>query len=219
MIQSKIHARSEGHWIITKPILPFFFTLILALPCNAYGQSWSSPTGKYSSAFKSAEATKPADNPIELKAWIVSEPGKRSGYLVVAAKLSTESYLYALTQEGVSATKIEVATHDGFEINGAFRPTKPPILVEKDPVFGERQEKHFGEIEFFLPIKIAPGQTPEDLKIDVRLNGQVCTGDSSCIPIRDRVIQARFGDYLLRTDRQYEANTDGRFGTELPKIR
>lgn len=141
--------------------------------------------------------------PYEFASWIAVEPDTQTGYLVVSARLADASYLHSLTQEGPSATKLEVAVTDSFEIAGVFRPDQPPKVIEKDPVFGKRQEKHFGSVEFYLPIRISANQVPEDLQIKIRINGQVCTEDSMCLPIRDHVLVAKFNDYIMRENSRY----------------
>ncbi|MEZ6094526.1 MAG: hypothetical protein R3C03_09865 [Pirellulaceae bacterium] len=152
---------------------------------------------------QSAEQT-PAP-PYELKTWILSEAGTQKAFLMVSAKMSEGSYLHSLTQQGPSQTMIEVAVSDDFRITGPFRPTKAPKVIDDDPLLGGRIEKHFETVEFFLPIEIAAGKAAEDLTIDIRVNGQVCTSDSMCMQIRDQVLTARFGDLLMRTDERYGA--------------
>jgi hypothetical protein len=146
-----------------------------------------------------APDVKPAA-PYQLDAWIAVDPKANRGILVVRAIMNRDGYLHALTQDGPARTRLEVAVHEGFEIDGIFRPSVEPKVIENDPVLNERIEKHYESVDFFLPIKIAANQNPEDLKIKVRVNGQVCIDNSSCIPVRDKILVAEFGTYLMASD-------------------
>ena len=148
----------------------------------------------------------PMVEPIAWTTRIVAQPDRQSGFLVVAAQLQPGFALYSLTHPGEAATKIEVARQPGFAIAGAFRPDRAPVVA--DYVGGTaREEKHVDTVEFYLPIKLAAGQIPEDLEIKVRVNGQACS-DSSCVPVINKVMTAKFDEYLLRDDLRYasEAN-------------
>jgi hypothetical protein len=145
--------------------------------------------------------------PIVWTTRIVAQPDRQSGFLVVAAQLQPGFALYSLTHPGEAATKIEVARQPGFAIAGAFRPDRAPVVAE----YGRgdaREEKHVETVEFYLPIKLAAGQIPEDLEIRVRVNGQACS-DSSCVPVINKVMTAKFDEYLLRDDLRYASESSG----------
>jgi hypothetical protein len=135
-----------------------------------------------------------------LDSWIIVDAAARTGTVVVRATLQDGGYIHSLTQEGPAATKIELALNDGFSIDGIFRPTKEPEVIERDPVLGERVEKHYQSVDFYLPIRFASNQNPEDVSIKIRVSGQVCIDNSSCIPIRDKILIAEFSNYMLSED-------------------
>ncbi len=150
-----------------------------------------------------------SDEPCALTAYVLYEADGKNGYLVVKAKIAEGHHLYSLTQPGGSATKIEVAKNESFEIAGVFRPTKAP-QVDGDPQSPGRHEIHAEEVEFYLPIKLTKGMIPNEVVINVRVNGQVCS-DSTCVPISNKVLTAKYGDVMSLQDKRYQGQN-----TQLP---
>ena len=140
------------------------------------------------------------------------EENTRTGYLILTAKIPEGSYIYSLTQKGnPPPSKIEIATSDQFEVAGNFKPEFPPTVVEQDPDFGVRTEKHKKSLRFFIPLQLAETSSPENLTIRLRFNGQVCSEEGTCMPIRDKVIEAGFSGYFQRVaDQNANTRTDRR---------
>ena len=152
------------------------------LPTVALGQSLVPiPTGK--------QIESP---PYELQARFFCDSNSKDGYVVVKIKLGTDHYLYSLSQAGELATKIEFSLSPTLKINGPLRPSSAPKITDIDPVLGDRSEKHFDQIAFVLPIRLISETNPEKCRIDVRINGQVCSETGTCQLIRDKVISAVF---------------------------
>ena len=126
--------------------------------------------------------------------------GTTSGYLVVQVELQPESYMYSLNQTGaINPTKIKVVPSDGFIVDGKFNPDRPAEVIEKDPVFNQRVEKHKGKIQFFAPVKFSSTEAAGKTKPEIIINGQVCSTDGVCLPIRDKRVKAEFGGFFGRS--------------------
>jgi thiol:disulfide interchange protein len=126
--------------------------------------------------------------------------GTTSGYLVVQVELPPESYMYSLNQTGaINPTKIKVVPSDGFIVDGKFNPDRPAEVIENDPVFSQRVEKHKGKIQFFAPVKFSSVEAVSEAQPEIILNGQVCSAGGVCMPIRDKRVQAEFGGFFGRS--------------------
>jgi len=126
--------------------------------------------------------------------------GTTSGYLVVQVQLAAESYMYSLNQAGaINPTKIQVVPSDGFIVDGKFNPDRPAEIIENDPVFNQRVEKHKGKVQFFVPVKFASTEAASKTTPEVILNGQVCSTGGVCLPIRDKRVKAEFGGFFGRS--------------------
>ena len=102
--------------------------------------------------------------------------GTTSGYLVVQVDLAPESYMYSLNQAGaIDPTKIQVVPSEGFMIDGKFSPDRPAEVIENDPVFNQRVEKHKGKVQFFAPVKFTSAEAVGQVQPEIILNSQVCS--------------------------------------------
>ncbi len=126
--------------------------------------------------------------------------GTTSGYLVVQVELGPGSYMYSLNQTGaINPTKIQVVPSDAFIIDGKFNPDRPAEVIENDPVFNQRVEKHKGKVQFFVPVKFNSVEAAGEVQPEIVLNGQVCSTEGVCLPIRDKRIKAEFGGFFGRS--------------------
>ena len=126
--------------------------------------------------------------------------GTTSGYLVVQVDLGPGSHMYSLSQAGaINPTKIQVVPSDAFFIDGKFSPDRPADVIEKDPVFNQRVELHKGKVQFFVPVKFNSVEAISDTQPEIVFNGQVCSTEGVCLPIRDKRIKAEFGGFFGRT--------------------
>lgn len=126
--------------------------------------------------------------------------GTTSGYLVVQVELGPGSYMYSLNQTGaIKPTKIQVVPSDAFFIDGKFNPDRPAEVIENDPVFNQRVEKHKGKVQFFVPVKFNSAEAAGEVQPEIVLNGQVCSIEGVCLPIRDKKVKAEFGGFFGRS--------------------
>ena len=127
------------------------------------------------------------------------EQGSTTGYLVVKVEMAKGSYIYSMTQPApMRAAKITVSPSNQFRIIGKFAPDKPATVVEFDPIFEQRVEKHKGSIQFFVPIELAKGVEVATLTPELTFAGQVCTEDNICMAISDLKTKGKFGGYFER---------------------
>lgn len=125
--------------------------------------------------------------------------GTRKGVLILKAEIPKGSYIYALTQQGnPPPSKIKVQKSDQFKITGKFAADRHPKIVKKDPVFNNRLEKHSKTVQFFVPIELADGVDPDSVAPQVLFDGQVCSEEGTCMPIRSRQIAATFAGYFAQ---------------------
>ena len=128
--------------------------------------------------------------------------GTDQGRLILRAKIVDGHHIYAVTQKGSPPpTKIEIKDSKQFRLDGTFRPDKKPVVVEHDPLFDNRVEKHYGSIEFSVPIQIAQGVDATRLNVHMKFHGQVCSNRGACYPLFNKQIPVRFGGYVEKTEK------------------
>lgn len=132
--------------------------------------------------------------PCQLSARIHLQEGSTKGYLVVKAKLMKDHYIYSLTQPGGSASAIKVKADKSIKLTGKFTPDTPAKVIAKDPLLGHAVEKHFKQVQFFVPIEVAPQTDLKKLAVKLQFNGQVC-GDASCMPLSEKLV-GKFAGYF-----------------------
>ena len=134
--------------------------------------------------------------------------GSTEGYIVLQIDLAPEHYIYSVSPDGSPApTKIEIVPSPSVKTSNSFSPDQPPAVTENDPVFQRRIEKHTGRVQFFVPCSLDPNA---DYKLTgmpvIEFNGQVCSKDGVCIPIRKQKIKVNFAGYFEQeTDSQTSA--------------
>lgn len=126
------------------------------------------------------------------------QQGSTEGYIVLQVDLAPEHYIYSVSPEGSPApTKIEIVPSASVKTSNTFSPDQPPLVTENDPVFQRRIEKHTGRVQFFVPCRLDPNA---DYKLTgmpvIEFNGQVCSKDGVCIPVRKKRIQVNFAGYF-----------------------
>jgi hypothetical protein len=150
--------------------------------------------------------TSRASDPIRLKAEFKLYPGKKTGMLILHAKMPDENYIYSLTQKKIPPpTKLIVEKNEKFKVTGKFKPDKKPTVIEKDEVFNNRIEKHYKTVVFSAPIQLADDADADSLKITVTMNGQVCN-EQNCTMIRAKKAVAKFGGTLKKKPKTTKSN-------------
>ena len=149
-------------------------------------------------------------SPYRLSSRVHLQRDSNKGYLIVQVDLIEGSYIYSLTQKGaIPASKLAVAHSPLFRLTGEFGPDRPATVVAHDPVFEQRVEKHLQRVQFFAPIEIAPGADPAKILAAVTFNGQVCTDQGFCTPLRNMQLTGKFAGYFQRSQAEKaSANQD-----------
>lgn len=164
--------------------------VMLCNQSNLNAQLLDTPADRVSQTIEQSKSKKPC----ELSARIHLQEGTTKGYLVVKAVLSKDHYIYSLTQQGVSASKIKVTADKRFKLTGKFTPDMPAKVIAKDPWLGHAVEKHFKQVQFFVPIEISSATDLKKLSVKVEFNGQVC-GNDSCLPLNEK-LTGKFVSYF-----------------------
>lgn len=120
------------------------------------------------------------------------------GYIVLQIDLAPGHYIYSVSPEGSPApTKISIVPSASVQTADTFSPDQPPAVIENDPIFERRIEKHTERVQFFVPCRLDPHA---DYKLTglpvIEFNGQVCSTDGVCIPIRNHKIAVQFAGYF-----------------------
>lgn len=154
------------------------------------------------------------DKPYQLTTRIHVQKGTNKGYLIVQADLKKGSYVYSLTQAGdIPPSKLSVANSKQFKMLAGFSPDRPATVVKNDPLFQQRVEKHKDKVQFFAPIEFAAGVNPEGVVAQVTFNGQVCSDEGFCMPIRDLKLSGKFAGYFQRSSSQQAKQQSAGSGT------
>ena len=169
-------------------------------------------TGRTSAAKTSGSVSKSKTDGEVKKPWKLTsrihlEKGTNSGYLVVQLDLDAGYHVYSLNPKGSpSPTKLAVLPSNDLKVEAKFVSKTAPKVIEQDPVFKQRIEKHAGQIQFFAPIIVRPGIDLQKLTQEVKFSGQICS-DSACQPIRNQTSTAIFGGYFELPKRRKAAAT------------
>ena len=179
-------------------------TLVRAIVLLVVVGTWSLTSATLEGQSPQFQPQSQTESQLELSGSFHLEEGANTGYLVLEANIPAGSYIYSLTQEGnPPPSRIEVAKSDSYQVSGAFKPDNEPVVVENDPIFENRTEKHKQNVRFFIPLQLAAGTDPAGLTIPMRFSGQICSEtEGTCMPIQDRVVNAEFGGAYQRVAEQ-----------------
>ena len=135
------------------------------------------------------------------------EKDSTRGYLVLECELGHKNYIYSLTQTGaVSPFEIKVSPSADFRLLDQFQPDQAPTVVEDDPIFQQRLEKHLEHVRFFVPVEIHPQANPAELQAEIHFKGQVCSENGTCTPLRNQKTIARIAGFFERVAQRPEPN-------------
>lgn len=155
----------------------------------------------------SKKATDKVLKPFRLSSRFHLKNGTNEGYLIVKVELPDQSYIYSLTQpEPFPKTKISVASSPHFSLTSkqSFTPDRSPKIIEKDPDFGARLEKHSGIVQFVVPIEMNKTISAKELQIQIELDGQVCD-EVTCLPFFRKKTTAKFAGFYDPTEIKHAA--------------
>ncbi|HIA19420.1 MAG TPA: hypothetical protein EYN03_01555 [Planctomycetes bacterium] len=129
----------------------------------------------------------PGGKPVKVSATFYVPPGKRRGKLYVTAKIAPQNHLYSVTQKpgGPLPTKIRLNSPTKVKLVGPWTPDKKPKVKASD-VFDVPVEEHHGTVTWTAPLEIPAGVDAKTLKLQVKIDGQVCTDDLlSCMEVKE----------------------------------
>jgi hypothetical protein len=175
-------------------------------PHPTFGQSQSTD-----SANSAESAAQLASQPYQLTGRFHIQSGTNQGYLVLQCDLPPGNYINSLTQAGdLKPSTITVTPSDQFSTAGKFYPDQPPKITEMDPVFNQRTEKHRGKIQFFVPISVSENVDLNQLHPELIFDGQVCSEENVCTPLRNKSVKANFGGYFERASEKRDNSQNTR---------
>ncbi len=162
--------------------------------------------GNQETAQKPPEIEKPEITELTLAGRFHLITGTQRGVLILKAEIPEGSHIYALTQKGSPPpSKIVVTESKHFQIKGKFSADRNPKIVEFDPIFKGRLEKHYKLVQFYVPIQLTAGTDPAEIRPEIVFDGQVCSDLGVCMPIRGLKVKAVFAGYY---DEQAQKQTD-----------
>ena len=165
---------------------PFFLTLVVAISFLL--------TDSVTAQFELQ-----SENEVKVTARYHIESGKNNGFLIVKLDISPGSYIYSMTQgEPLQPSKLVVKSSKAFTVGKKFKCDKQPQVIEKDPVFQTRLEKHSGTVQFYVPIRLTSVTTPKSVRPEITFSGQVCSDQGYCVPISGITAKAKFAGFFER---------------------
>jgi hypothetical protein len=150
-----------------------------------------------------AAKNKTPAGPCQLSARYHLERGTYQGYLILSVELAPGAYIHSLTlNKELSPSVITVAASSAYQVGNPFHPDRAPTVIARDPVFEARMEKHFGQVQFFVPLEVRPSVDLKQFQVPIEFNGQVCTAEGVCMPLKNQIVQASFAGFFERTAAQ-----------------
>ena len=139
------------------------------------------------------------ESDVEVSARYHIQTGTDQGFLIVKVEIAEGSYIYSLTQpEPLIPSKIVVKSSKSFVAGKKFKCDNQPKVIEKDPVFESRLEKHSGTVQFYVPIRLAAASNPKSVQPEISFSGQVCSEQGYCMPIKALTAKAKFAGFFER---------------------
>ena len=183
----------------------FSALIVIELSCRlACGQALQPIPTRTNETRQTAEQDK---LPYKLTSRFHLQKGTNRGYVVLRVELEEGSYIYSLNQTGdVRPTRIRTFESKLFRLTGKFNSDRPATVIENDPMFKHRIEKHKGVIQFFAPIEVVPGLDVNQLTADLAFDGQVCQEAGYCMPILGLKVKCRFSGYFDPIARKRESS-------------
>ena len=140
-----------------------------------------------------------SESDVKVSARFHIQSGTDQGFLIVKVEIAEGSYIYSLTQpEPLIPSKIVVKSSKSFVAGKNFKSDNPPKVIEKDPVFQARLEKHSGTVQFYAPIRLASASNLKSVQPEISFSGQVCSEQGYCIPLKGITAKAKFAGFFER---------------------
>jgi thiol:disulfide interchange protein DsbD len=124
-----------------------------------------------------------SDGVEKVTAAFTAPSGKTPAMLYITAYVADGWHTYSLTQKEGGPVTSEIALPESkqYKLIGPLRPTPPPHIIREETWGKLDIESHEGEVTWFVPIELAQGVKPEDVKIEGSVLAQACNA-SSCLP-------------------------------------
>lgn len=137
------------------------------------------------------------EEPIKFSAEYQIEEGSTRGVILLSVNIQEDHYIYSLSEieNGPPPSKIGVEQSAAFKLTDKFLPDSKPIVIEHDPVYECRIEKHKGKVVFWVPFELSDRSSSEQMTFEVNFEGAVCSKTGSCRLLRDRKFEAKFSGY------------------------
>jgi thiol:disulfide interchange protein DsbD len=121
--------------------------------------------------------------PITVSAQFTTAKDGKPAELFITAKLDPGWHIYSITQPagGPMKSEIKLAKSNAWKQAGSFRPQPEPEVGIEEAFPGVSIETHTGKVVWRAPIEFAPGVDPRSVKIEGRLNVQLCDA-GTCSP-------------------------------------
>ena len=142
-----------------------------------------------------AQLSKP-NSDLKMSARYHIETGKDTGFLIVKMEIPKGNHIYSLTQgKPLSPSKLTVKPTKQVVAAKSFTADRKPKVIEHDPVFETRIEKHAGTVQFFVPIRVDTSANLKRVSPQVTFSGQMCSDQGFCKLINNKTIAAKFAGY------------------------
>jgi thiol:disulfide interchange protein len=193
----------QGRFMTLSKTIALACLAMYTISSGSFVDAQTAPQGGQSGASELASQVKSDDSPYKMSARFHLQQGSNEGYLVLQIDLPKGSYVYSLTQKGdLEPSKIRVVPSNSYSTKGRFNPDRPPIVVEEDPVFNQRVEKHKDSVQFFVPLKVRDDVDLKKMSPELVFTGQVCSENGVCMPLRNKKLKAKFAGYFDRTSQK-----------------
>ena len=117
-----------------------------------------------------------------------------SAQLFIVATMPEGCDTYSITQPdgGPIRTQIKIESTDKRPKIGKFHTASKPEVKHAEDIFpGVPLEEQHGKVKWFAPIKLAAGTKPEDVKIEGKVNMQLCD-ENGCAAPKDYAFTATY---------------------------
>ncbi|MBX9791555.1 MAG: thioredoxin family protein [Pirellulales bacterium] len=127
-----------------------------------------------------------SDGVEKVTAVFTAASGKSPAMLYITAYVAEGWHTYSLTQKqgkegGPLTSEIQLPPSIQYKLLGRLRPAPPPHIIHETSWGNLDIEAHDGVVTWFVPIALAEGVKPDEVKIEGSVFAQACD-DSSCLP-------------------------------------
>ncbi len=104
--------------------------------------------------------------------------------------------MYSTTQPdgGPLPTEIKMIS-ESVKVTGPFVPDHAPEIGSNEVWPGLPIEEHHGVVTWIAPFDVVKELNPDETKLELSLDGQVCTDGGSCIPVSEKLSAKFVGNY------------------------